>query len=81
MICPIMSGRQALTITSGKAGEKPKVMIKPVTVQCVESECAFWVAGEYQECSVKNSAFFIRMINKQSFNIVGAINNNTKYGG
>ena len=81
MFCPIMSGRQAFTSTSGAAGEKPKVMMQPINIKCLESDCAWWVAGEYQVCSIKHSASFIRLMNNKSIDIIKAIDNLTKYGG
>lgn len=42
---------------------------------CIESNCAFWVAGEHQECSIKNIAFSLRMINKDLIEIRNSINN------
>jgi len=35
--------------------------------KCTESDCAWWIGGENQECSVKSLEFQIRMINKYGY--------------
>ena len=35
------------------------------SLKCNESNCAWWIGGEQQECAIKNLSFHLRKINEE----------------